>query len=305
MLTVPVDGPLANPVVNYQYLGEDFHAGSLRRQRFLLGLIRLADRFEKLRVFPLKSLRLMAYSLMLAASLYWLIGLLFAFLNCRPFSYTWDKTKSGHPGHCVDDQGGTLGFGIVNLVLDIAVILVPMPFLYTLHLQLSKRISLIGIFALGFVITAVSALRIKIIVGASSGGFSYSTGQIALWSYIEVACSIINCCLPTIQPALVKMYKDVVRPISQLTTSGSRSHKFSDLTATTNSSPAPSRNATPAFGRRISTELRANPEHTWHGLPHARREEKQPMVHMTERGQPYADSKALPALPRYDGQDAV
>lgn len=40
--------------------------------------------------------------------------------------------------------------GVINLLLDVAIIVLPMPALYKLQIDLGKRISLIAIFALGF-----------------------------------------------------------------------------------------------------------------------------------------------------------
>ena len=155
-----------------------------------------------MRIFPAKGLRLACYAMLSIVSTYWMIAVLFAFLNCRPFAYTWARSQ-GVKGSCADKQGGTLGFGIVNLIFDIAVIIIPFPYLYTLKLQLHKKISLMVIFTLGFVITAISAVRIHSIVSSYSKDMSYGAAEINLWSFLETSLSVINCCLPTIRPALV------------------------------------------------------------------------------------------------------
>ena len=190
----------------------------------------------QIRVFPPKSFRVGSYIVLGLSCTYWVIAILFAFLNCHPFSYTWDKSQPG--GHCADYQGGTLGFGIANLILDLTIIILPLPYLYTLKLKLMKRVSLIGIFALGFVITAISAVRIHAIVTATQTSFPYGAAHIGLWSFLETSLSIINCCLPTIQPALTNvasfMRRVVIGPpgvdeFSHSSGQGGSGHRFVTL----------------------------------------------------------------------------
>lgn len=197
-------------------------------------------------VFPNRSLQIGTFTLLAASCIWWIISILFAFLNCRPFSYTWDKVVHPESGHCVDAVGGTLGFGIVNLILDVAVIALPLRYLYTLHLKLSKRISLIGIFGLGFVITAISAVRIKKIVSADG---TYGLAQIALWSFVETSLSVMNCCLPTIQPALMATHKRLAGMLGgqpKVTSAPSRRMMITMTTpGPSNTSPPQSRGASP------------------------------------------------------------
>ena len=186
----------------------------------------------QIRIFPAKRLRLYSYLLLGISCTYWVIAILFAFLNCRPFSYTWDRAKRSK-GHCIDDQGGTLGFGIVNLILDIAVIILPLPHLYTLQLILPKRIGLMFIFALGFVITAISAIRINSIISFIGEDFSHSSAKIAFWSFLETSLSVINCCLPTIKPALAAVRDTTILPFNsrRIKELELPSHEFTTLTA--------------------------------------------------------------------------
>ena len=187
-----------------------------------------------------------------------MISILFAFLNCRPFSFTW--TRNGD-GSCVDSQGGTLGFGIVNLILDAAVILLPIPYLYTLQLKLSKRLSLIFIFALGFVITAISAIRLKTIVSSTNKSFTRGSAEIALWSFLETSLSIINCCLPTMAPAFLTIGRTITEFFhpTEADESGAAPHKFVSLSATTGpySTPPDSRSASPWQAQQQDSNMSA------------------------------------------------
>lgn len=75
-----------------------------------------------------------------------LIVFLEAFLICRPFNYNWDKTIKGS---CSNELNIYLGTSIINLLIDVMVIVLPMPMLWRLQMSLSKKIALTGIFGMG------------------------------------------------------------------------------------------------------------------------------------------------------------
>ena len=130
-----------------------------------------------------------------------------------------------------------VGIGIINLLLDIFVIGIPMPSLWKLKLPVEKKISLMGIFALGLGITAISAVR----VAAFSSGlkdvnanWAYNTYALPLWSFLETTLSVINCCLPVMFPALMAIGKAVSGWFGGL----SVSQKATSYSTSSSSSPA-------------------------------------------------------------------
>lgn len=72
-----------------------------------------------------------------------------ALLQCRPIAFNWDQTIPG--GVCGDQVLSFKITGSMNVVLDVAVLLLPMPYLWTLELAWSKKLILILTFAVGFV----------------------------------------------------------------------------------------------------------------------------------------------------------
>ena len=74
-----------------------------------------------------------------------------ALLLCRPLSTFWtDHVPNGpHHGVCGDQRSLDLYIGIFNLLLDVTVVILPMPVLWGLHLPRSKKFVLSGIFGLG------------------------------------------------------------------------------------------------------------------------------------------------------------
>lgn len=69
------------------------------------------------------------------------------FFICRPFAFNWDSTIPG--GKCGNTILGFQLLGTMNLVTDMVILLLPQPYIWTLHLPLAKRIALALTFLVG------------------------------------------------------------------------------------------------------------------------------------------------------------
>jgi hypothetical protein len=100
-----------------------------------------------MRVFAVHSVKWIALTTG-AIIVSWAIATILAgFLICRPFAMNWDQTIKGHCGNQVASFQGT---GVVNLLTDLVVLALPMPYLSRLNLTLYKRLVLMGVFSVGF-----------------------------------------------------------------------------------------------------------------------------------------------------------
>ena len=78
----------------------------------------------------------------------WWIGIdLLAILSCIPVQKAWNPTI---PGHCLDTQHNFLGATITNIIIDIVLLVLPMPMLWQLHIRTSRKVGLVGVFACGY-----------------------------------------------------------------------------------------------------------------------------------------------------------
>ena len=109
-----------------------------------------------IQIFRNKSFRILSYVLMAASVGYLIMVILEAFLVCKPFAYSWNKLREGH---CNNQLMIYVSSGIVNLVIDVAIVILPMPMLWGLQLGLHKKLALTFIFGLGAV--WVDSVRIK------------------------------------------------------------------------------------------------------------------------------------------------
>jgi hypothetical protein len=78
---------------------------------------------------------------------YCLTTILESTLLCRPFEFNWDKTIEG--GYCANERIAWLTAGILNLLLDVVIVVLPLPLLWKLHLPLLKKLGVIFMLSVG------------------------------------------------------------------------------------------------------------------------------------------------------------
>lgn len=77
-----------------------------------------------------------------------IVGISITLAQCTPISYGWEAPL-GAQGHCVDLIADEIGSGVFIVVADVALLIMPMPILWTLKIKLSQKLQLVGVFALG------------------------------------------------------------------------------------------------------------------------------------------------------------
>lgn len=67
--------------------------------------------------------------------------------QCKPVSGFWNRTK---PAICnVDSQKFFIGNAIPNILTDVALMVLPLPYIWQLNRSKSQKIALAGVFLLG------------------------------------------------------------------------------------------------------------------------------------------------------------
>lgn len=94
----------------------------------------------------------------------------------------------------------------VNIITDVLVASLPLPFLNQLQLPKRQRIALMVVFALGGFTCIISILRLQsLLVFLQTTDISYHNPLAAIWSNLEVNIGILCSCLPTLK-AMVTRY---------------------------------------------------------------------------------------------------
>jgi hypothetical protein len=100
-----------------------------------------------LRLFPSKKFKIFAWANM-AYTVCWAISAFFVNLTvCTPIAYYYDKSIPH--GHCKNQAiSGSIN-GSLSLIGDISILCLPIPMVLQLHINLRRKIALMGIFLLG------------------------------------------------------------------------------------------------------------------------------------------------------------
>lgn len=100
-----------------------------------------------LRLFVQKPFRLLCWILLGFVTAYGIATTLASTFQCNPIPRAWNKAL---PGKCLNTTifwYTNAGFSILG---DIIILVIPMPVIYSLKLRLNQKISLMFVFALGF-----------------------------------------------------------------------------------------------------------------------------------------------------------
>ena len=99
------------------------------------------------RVFSLKPYRYAVYVTATFIILIWISNVAVDFAECTPFAYSWDKSIPG--GHCLNIIILLRYISVSGLVTDAAIMCIPLPMVWHLHVPLSQKVFLAATFLAG------------------------------------------------------------------------------------------------------------------------------------------------------------
>lgn len=115
-----------------------------------LPLVKISILLFYLRIFPEKRFRYMVYG-----GIFLCFGYMVAFVSvsiwqCIPISGAWTNWDGTFTGHCnnINLQGWTSA--AFNIILDLIVIILPLPELWKMKMSIQKKIGIMLMFSVGF-----------------------------------------------------------------------------------------------------------------------------------------------------------
>lgn len=121
-----------------------------------LSLVKISILILYCNVFSLKPFIIAAKVTSAIIVMWALATILMGFFLCTPFEFNWNPALPG--GHCGDQLLSYRITGALNLVTDVIVLLLPMPYLYGLNLALYKKLVLVGTFAIGILYVCIAPI---------------------------------------------------------------------------------------------------------------------------------------------------
>lgn len=103
-----------------------------------------------LQLFPDRSVKLKTHVLLIFTVVYFLLFTFLAIFQCSPVQHAWRFWDQERPGKCININAIVWSMAGLNIAIDIAVFILPLPELRKLSLPFRKKIYLLLIFGLGF-----------------------------------------------------------------------------------------------------------------------------------------------------------
>ncbi|CAI6336677.1 unnamed protein product [Periconia digitata] len=130
--------------------------------------------------------------------------ILLALLECQPIERQWNKNVNGR---CTDTYKQNLADTITNMVLDLLVIVLPMPLLWQLQMPMATKLKVCGIFGLGLFICATNIARVVVIASTRGADVTYNLVHIGLLCRLEIYLGIVAACYPLFNSVLFRRRK--------------------------------------------------------------------------------------------------
>lgn len=86
--------------------------------------------------------------------LYYTASILASALSCSPHEKIWNKSL---PGKCVDNKVIFVSSAAINVVSDLAILILPQKIIWSLHTTKRKKIAVSSVFAIGVMYETLSS----------------------------------------------------------------------------------------------------------------------------------------------------
>ncbi|KAK7951030.1 CFEM domain protein [Apiospora aurea] len=153
-----------------------------------------------LKVFPARSFRNVAYVLIGLNLVYAITYDFLLAFQCQPIDGAWLFWDGEYKAKCISIN--VLGWSAagVNIGLDLATIILPLPSLFQLSMSMKKKAQIVLMFAVGFFVTFVSIIRLRSLIEfGTTQNVTQDYVEVGYWSTIEVPVGIICACMPAIR----------------------------------------------------------------------------------------------------------
>ncbi|RMJ16491.1 hypothetical protein CDV36_003783 [Fusarium kuroshium] len=161
-----------------------------------------------IRVFPEASVfvRRASWTLIAIVACFGIANTCTMIFQCTPIPFFWFGWAGEMTGKCIDINLFSWIRAAIEIAIDVAILSLPLPSVVKLQMSWKKKAQVLLMFALGFVITVVSILRLQSLIQfAKTSNPTYDNSPAIYWSVLECDMFIICACLPALRSVLSKL----------------------------------------------------------------------------------------------------
>ncbi|KAJ5787104.1 hypothetical protein N7457_002094 [Penicillium paradoxum] len=144
--------------------------------------------------------RTMQIAIYTTLAIVWAWGLsiiLESFLICQPVEFNWNPMLPG--GGCGNRNAAFVVAGVLNMVTDLMVMSLPIPYIWQLQLPIGRKVGLSMAFSLGFFVSAISMVRVVSLMRIDFDDVTYTLPIPLMWSMVEQQLAIVAANLPLLR----------------------------------------------------------------------------------------------------------
>ncbi|KAJ2994930.1 hypothetical protein NUW58_g1415 [Xylaria curta] len=165
-----------------------------------------------------KAFRWTCYIIAGLNSVYYTINILIEVNSCHPREYYWDKTIPG--GKCLDGPVLALTSALINLIFDIAILILPQTVIWRLNMSRRRRAGVSIVFIIGLLAVASAVLRIAF--GAayvSNIDYTYILSSQAILCIAEVTAGFLVFASPAAPKPVLHLFQQATSSVDRLMSS--------------------------------------------------------------------------------------
>ncbi|KAI7783217.1 integral membrane protein [Diaporthe eres] len=125
----------------------------------------------------------------------------------KPFEKNWDPTAEGT---CGNQIAGYTAVSVVNVIVDVLMLLLPLPMVYGLQTRPGYKVGLFAIFSIGIVTIAFSAVRLTSLNSIDFEDFSYTVIPVMTWTTAEAGVAILVASSALLRPVFDKLFHRIL-----------------------------------------------------------------------------------------------
>ncbi|GAP88685.1 putative cfem domain-containing protein [Rosellinia necatrix] len=145
----------------------------------------------------------------------WLLGIVFGTLfMCDPVAKGYNPNL---PGYCSDVGKLWVGSAVPSVVIDLIILLLPMPKVWGLQMSGARKIGITVAFALGYIVIIVSLGRLITVIKSAkalSEDLTYEGVPALYWLCAEAPITLTSICIPALLPLWRHLAERIFGPIS-------------------------------------------------------------------------------------------
>ncbi|KAI1852284.1 hypothetical protein JX265_006334 [Neoarthrinium moseri] len=172
-----------------------------------LALTKVSILLFYLKVFPKRSFRICVY-ILIGLNIAYALGYdLVLIFQCSPIDGAWRSWDGEYNAKCISINILGWSAAAINIALDLGTIILPLPELFQLSMSMKKKVQILLMFAVGFFVTVVSAIRLRSLIEfGTTSNVTQDYVEVGYWSTIEVPVGVICACMPAIRSLFSQVF---------------------------------------------------------------------------------------------------